>query len=58
MNRPRNDPFFEELKKDMDEALAELARGESVDEEEVRRGMYAEIDAVIRERANARENSK
>lgn len=51
MHQPKNDPFFEELKADIQEALDEVRRGETVDEEQAFASAHAAIDRVARERA-------
>jgi hypothetical protein len=50
VNQPKNDPFFEELKADIQEALDEVRRGETVDEDEVWKTVYATIERVKRRR--------
>jgi hypothetical protein len=43
VHRPKNDPFFEELKAEIQEGLEEARRGELVDEGEVWKSLGAEI---------------
>jgi predicted transcriptional regulator len=57
MNRPVNDPFFAELKSEIQAGLAEADRGEVVEEEEVWRSAYAAIDEAARRRAATPENN-
>jgi len=45
MLQPKNDPFFEQLKADIQEGIDECDRGETVSEEE----MWRELDAIIDE---------
>jgi predicted transcriptional regulator len=51
VHQPKNDPFFEELRAEIQESIEEAARGELVEEEEV----WRRLDAAI---ARARELEK
>jgi predicted transcriptional regulator len=44
MYRPKNDPFFEDLKAEIQEGMDEANRGELIDEDQV----WKSLDATIR----------
>jgi len=48
MLQPKNDPFFEQLKADVQEAIDECDRGETISEEEMWRNLYAAITEIER----------
>jgi hypothetical protein len=48
MLQPKNDPFFEQLKADIQEAVDECDRGETLSEEEVWRDLDATISEIER----------
>jgi predicted transcriptional regulator len=57
MYRPKNDPFFEELKAEIQEGVDEIGRGEVVEEKDVWRTVYATIDQAARARAAAADDA-
>jgi hypothetical protein len=47
MLQPKNDPFFEQLKADIQEGVDACDRGETYSAEEVFRGLYATLDEIV-----------
>jgi len=50
MLQPKGDPFFAELKAEIQYALDESARGEALNEEHVWANLHAIVDCAMKER--------